>query len=169
MTLAKVKTAVALLNSMVLSGEDHSDTSRKIVDEALAMLEAAPAPQCVEVKPLEWETVNNSMYWVHTQFGRYAVWEVDGEGYADLADGSAGRRAGSSLQSAKEAVTSDIKKKGEKLFTTRSVAGVRNEALREALAVCVETKEAAVRAFPQMAIGSARCAEEIRAIITEEK
>lgn len=32
---AKLTTAVSLLNSMVLSGEDHSDTSREVVQQAL--------------------------------------------------------------------------------------------------------------------------------------
>ena len=31
----KLRSAVALLNSMVLSGEDHSDVSRQAVEEAL--------------------------------------------------------------------------------------------------------------------------------------
>jgi hypothetical protein len=34
--IPKLEKAVALLNSMVLAGEDHSDTSLQIVNEALA-------------------------------------------------------------------------------------------------------------------------------------
>jgi hypothetical protein len=34
-SLRRIQTAVAMLNSMVLSGEDHSDTSRAVVREAL--------------------------------------------------------------------------------------------------------------------------------------
>ncbi len=35
----KVKQAIALLDSMVKSGEDHSETSQQIVKEALRELE----------------------------------------------------------------------------------------------------------------------------------
>lgn len=40
--LGKTRTAIALMNSMILSGEEHSETSRAIVAAALAELDAIP-------------------------------------------------------------------------------------------------------------------------------
>lgn len=53
MTDNKVETALALMNSMILSGEDHSDTSIKIFEDARVEL-ACLREQAVSVKPLEW-------------------------------------------------------------------------------------------------------------------
>ena len=38
MKLDKIRTAIGLLNSMIECGEEHTETSRKVVDEALKQI-----------------------------------------------------------------------------------------------------------------------------------
>ena len=49
-----------------------------------------PQP-AVTVKPLVWETANETTYWCHTPYGRYSTWETfEKEGYVNLPDVSGG-------------------------------------------------------------------------------
>lgn len=65
---------------------DHSVNSNTQVGAITeAILGALPEVIKGMVKPLEWETANETMYWCHTAYGRYSVFETfEGEGYVGL-------------------------------------------------------------------------------------
>ena len=55
--IGEIKTAIALMDSMIRSGEDHSERSLAILTEAREQLDALTTGSCdmsFRVKPLEW-------------------------------------------------------------------------------------------------------------------
>ena len=81
----KARTALALLNSMVLSGAAHSETSHEALDAALdeiSRFTAALSPTPV-VKPLEWY-INDDHWRADTILGHYTVGDAGkGLGWLD--------------------------------------------------------------------------------------
>lgn len=170
--IGKVKTALDLMNSMILSGEGHSVTSREILSAARDQLKelghaqfAAPSdePAAVQgvVKPLEWEVRGLGLgLMAKTPFGVYSIRKInliEGPPYScfgPMDETEEFRNIGryNTEEEAKEAAQTDYKRRIPSTFITPpadAIAKARSDAINDFSAKLGLSFSDQVKALPE--------------------